>query len=186
MTTQSAIPEDEVTKKRKGGRSFSFTKYHSMKTRNSRNSNPLETRSDHIPEPISLSNWNLEVEITKVIEKGVALGINFNKRSDDSSPKATDEEESQKVIRNQWNLEEEVTKIIEMGAALGFDFNGREVEVAEILARKETEDEERWLIDDDRRRWLIDVEQQANDEQQEMAETGYGVGVWLLSSELKK
>ncbi|KAK1548834.1 hypothetical protein Q3G72_017043 [Acer saccharum] len=39
-----------------------------------------------------------EVEITKVIEKGVALGINFNKRSDDSNLKVTDEEESQNVI----------------------------------------------------------------------------------------
>ncbi|KAK0583850.1 hypothetical protein LWI29_003986 [Acer saccharum] len=60
------------------------------------------------------------------------------------------------------------------------------VALSDNIDAKSTTAGGRWLIDDNRRRWLIDDEQQANDEQQEMAETGRGVVVWLLSGELKK
>ncbi|KAK2634788.1 hypothetical protein Ddye_029580 [Dipteronia dyeriana] len=57
-------------------------------------------------------------EITKFIEKGVALGLDFRSR------KPVDEEGPlNQVSMGEWNLDEEVAKVMETGVALGFDFN---------------------------------------------------------------
>ena len=37
-------------------------------------------------------------------------------------------------------MDDEGTKVMEIGAALGLDFNGREMEMAEIIRRRELED----------------------------------------------
>ena len=56
-------------------------------------------------------NWNLEVEISKVIEKGVALGflnIRNSKKSKESAAAIVDSNKS-----GSWNLSAEVAKVIE-------------------------------------------------------------------------
>ncbi|KAK2641448.1 hypothetical protein Ddye_023211 [Dipteronia dyeriana] len=75
--------------------------------------------------------WNLEVEITKVVEKGVELGYDFNK------------EQKTLITKESWNLEEEISKVIETGSTLGFDFNGIENEMVDQLSRREIEDEDK-------------------------------------------
>ncbi|KAK2657469.1 hypothetical protein Ddye_010521 [Dipteronia dyeriana] len=52
-----------------------------------------------------------------------------------------DKENSKNVNKKEWDLEEEVAKVLETGATLGFDFNGNEVEITEIVAAREREDE---------------------------------------------
>ncbi|KAK0596669.1 hypothetical protein LWI29_017891 [Acer saccharum] len=54
---------------------------------------------------VSPRTWNLAVEMTKVIEKGVALGALSNANRDTQPPSTGSGE--------QWNLDDEVTKIIE-------------------------------------------------------------------------
>ncbi|KAK2654077.1 hypothetical protein Ddye_013933 [Dipteronia dyeriana] len=55
--------------------------------------------------------WNLDVEIMKMVEKGVKLGFDFKS------------EQKTQLSKGNWNLEEEISKVIEKGSALGFDFN---------------------------------------------------------------
>ncbi|KAK2640372.1 hypothetical protein Ddye_028167 [Dipteronia dyeriana] len=75
--------------------------------------------------------WSLEVEITKVVEKGEELGYDFNK------------EQKTLITIGSWNLEEEISKVIEIGSALGFNFNGIENEMVDQLNRREIEDEDK-------------------------------------------
>ena len=89
--------------------------------------------------------WNLEEEIVKVVEKGVAKRLDkkvkLRKKAADTSRWRMDggvDDES-----NSWNTVEEVSKVLEMGAALGFDYNGQEDEVAEYVTLREQEDVER-------------------------------------------
>ncbi|KAK3224067.1 hypothetical protein Dsin_011092 [Dipteronia sinensis] len=82
--------------------------------------------------------WNLEGEITKVIEKRVALGVDMNQRNEES----TDDVEGQNGFKKQWNLDVEVTKIIESGVALGVDFNGKEEEMTKVLTTRDMEEDE--------------------------------------------
>ncbi|KAK4840691.1 hypothetical protein QYF36_015822 [Acer negundo] len=97
--------------------------------------------------------WNLEEEITKVIEKRTAIGLYSDDvvlYSDDVVPKAVNggllESKMGKEITvggNSWNTEEEVAKVVQTGAALGLDYNGLENEIVEYLSLKETEEEGR-------------------------------------------
>ncbi|KAK2642979.1 hypothetical protein Ddye_024742 [Dipteronia dyeriana] len=80
-------------------------------------------------------DMTLEVEISKVIEKGIAFRVNFNQ--------SNEEDERQQRDGLQWNLDLEVAQIIETGVAVGFNCNGKKEEVSTILASKEKEDEDR-------------------------------------------
>ena len=83
--------------------------------------------------------WNLEDKIAKVIEKGVAVGINMQAK------KVRDDSDETRLIHGEvWDLEVEVANVLETGAALGFDFHGEEMEITEILTAKEKEDEDRF------------------------------------------
>ncbi|KAK4856541.1 hypothetical protein QYF36_018547 [Acer negundo] len=105
-----------------------------MRTTNSKEAEQRTKQENQIEEEVGVTmKWNLEKELTKVIENGVALEVNFN------SEKYT--ELSGEI--GQWNLEEEVAKVIETGKALGFDFNSREEEVTVFVARREEEDDDR-------------------------------------------
>lgn len=106
------------------------TKSHRMKTRNSKEVEQGTDFQISIDEEVgNTARWNLAEELTKVIEKGVSLGINFNAESSGEA--------------GQWNLEDEVAKVIETGKALGFDFNSREEEIAVLVAQREEEDDAR-------------------------------------------
>ena len=91
--------------------------------------------------------WNLEEEIAKVIDKGVALGVNFKKNKEKENLKPFDFEDGKEGEKDAtdttWNLEEEVTKVIQMGVALGIDFNGIENEMIKIIDSREEEDDAR-------------------------------------------
>ncbi|KAK0589063.1 hypothetical protein LWI29_009154 [Acer saccharum] len=76
-----------------------------------------------------------EEEITKVIEKGVALGLDWR----NGSKKACNGDGN----NEDWDVEEEVKKVMETGAALGFDFNGNEEEIYKVVSTRECEDEAR-------------------------------------------
>ena len=82
--------------------------------------------------------WSLEEEITKVIEKVVAIGQIVTSKS----RKEGHVQQSSGKDHN-WNLEEEVTKVIEVAVALGFDFNSSEDELGEQIARREREVDDR-------------------------------------------
>ncbi|KAK0596443.1 hypothetical protein LWI29_015734 [Acer saccharum] len=96
--------------------------------------------------------WNLEEEITKVIEKGVALGHIVNSKIIDREKGGANSHNFQEAATtgsrdgqntgvlsadSSWNLDEEVTKVIEVGAALGVDFNSKEAEIREVIVRRE-------------------------------------------------
>ncbi|KAI9197737.1 hypothetical protein LWI28_003456 [Acer negundo] len=67
--------------------------------------------------------WNLENEIARVIEKGVAHGIELKVRK-------------QRIANGrEGDVDEEVTKIVETWVTLGFDFNGRENEISQGLGK---------------------------------------------------
>ncbi|KAK0588408.1 hypothetical protein LWI29_000594 [Acer saccharum] len=114
-------------KKRKCGKRCPTTKSHGMKTRNSK-VNVLSLEKENC------RHWNLEFEITKVIEKGIALSVNFNKSKGDEILTNSGEE---------WNLDVEVAKIIETGVSLGFNFHGKENEMSMVIASRELEDKAR-------------------------------------------
>ncbi|KAK1561161.1 hypothetical protein Q3G72_035079 [Acer saccharum] len=81
--------------------------------------------------------WNLDEEISKVIEKGVELGVDFKLRATCSSEKG-----GKKFNKgDNWSFEEEVAKVIETGAVLGVDFYGREAEILDYLSSREREEE---------------------------------------------
>ncbi|KAK1562338.1 hypothetical protein Q3G72_010430 [Acer saccharum] len=96
-------------KKRRGSKNGGLVIKHAMKSRNKKIGDE--------------GNWNLMVEVVKVIEcqfckKNGPLDGNLDSLS----------------------LDEEITKVIETRAALGFDFEGREEEYSHIIAQKEDED----------------------------------------------
>ncbi|KAI9195477.1 hypothetical protein LWI28_015283 [Acer negundo] len=127
----------KIAKQRKGAKKGMTTKSYKMRTTNSKEAEQRTKQENKIEEEVGVTiKWNLEKELTKVIENGVALGVNFN------SEKYT--ELSGEI--GQWNLEEEVAKVIETGKALGFDFNSREEEVTVFVARREEEDDDRSRI----------------------------------------
>ncbi|KAK0602936.1 hypothetical protein LWI29_038397 [Acer saccharum] len=90
--------------------------------------------------------WSLEEEITKVIERGVALGYVFNPKDKEGS------QNSERINREMrsGSFEEEITKVIEVGTALGFDFNSKEDIIGEEISQREKEDEERMAEANDR------------------------------------
>ncbi|KAK1549436.1 hypothetical protein Q3G72_002119 [Acer saccharum] len=96
--------------KRKEGKKCLSTKSHAMKTRNSK---ALSSRSMDVMDKGVNSNkfLNLEVEITKVIEKGVALGVNFNKSREEAEKGRSIPNQEAEVdrLRSLWNLEKEIT-----------------------------------------------------------------------------
>ncbi|KAI9161881.1 hypothetical protein LWI28_021620 [Acer negundo] len=72
-----------------------------MITRKDKNRDP-ETIRDAGVEEVRLDDpWNLEVEITKVVENGVAMGFDFNFK------------EKSETDKGLWNLDKEITKVIE-------------------------------------------------------------------------
>ncbi|KAI9201587.1 hypothetical protein LWI28_025649 [Acer negundo] len=91
--------------------------------------------------------WNLEEEISKVIENGVAKRLEkewrLRGRADGNGRWIMDGGVEGVSRKASWNTEEEVTKVVEIGAELGFDYNGQEDEVVEFVTMRENEDEER-------------------------------------------
>ncbi|KAK1581153.1 hypothetical protein Q3G72_003625 [Acer saccharum] len=71
------------------------------------------------------------VEITKEIEKGAALGVDF--KTNDGVSNGNDH----------WSVDEEIAKVIETSTALGLDFNRNEDLMAEIIKDREREDKDR-------------------------------------------
>ncbi|KAK2648435.1 hypothetical protein Ddye_015924 [Dipteronia dyeriana] len=88
-------------------------------------------------------SWNLEEELSKVIEKGVAMGQfkvpNIVNKSGNTTVGSSGDS------AGGWSLSDEVVKVIEMGCALGFDFNGKVGRVAAEIDRREKDDEARYL-----------------------------------------
>ncbi|KAK1581655.1 hypothetical protein Q3G72_007744 [Acer saccharum] len=126
----------KTTKQRRATKKGVATKCHKMRTRNSKDTYQVSVQEERIEVEVGgLMRWNLGEEMAKVIEKGVALCVNFKSRDAEMSEGDMD--------NGQWNLEDEVAKVIEVGKALGFDFNGREDEVAVFVARREEEDDDR-------------------------------------------
>ncbi|KAK1553731.1 hypothetical protein Q3G72_002783 [Acer saccharum] len=90
--------------------------------------------------------WNLEDEITKVIERREARG----RCREEAGPAVVganlENAGEVNIIEGRgtsWNTEEEVAKVIEVGADLGFDYNGNEDEIVEYLSLREKEDDDR-------------------------------------------
>ncbi|KAI9162211.1 hypothetical protein LWI28_024947 [Acer negundo] len=105
-----------------------------MKTRKSK---PPQLSVSGRQKRIKKVTWNFDDEITKVIEKGREIGVDFKFK-----PTSNREDEGDKQYKGErWILEEEVTKVIETGAALGIVFNGREAEIIEFLSSGKREDE---------------------------------------------
>jgi hypothetical protein len=130
--TQVTERGGEITagKKRGGG----ITRTHPMKTRRF----SLKPNS-----AIKKVKWNIENEIAKVIEEGVARRIEHISRRQKflNEDCRTDTEDNSSLS---WKVDEEVTKVIETGVKLGFDFNGNELEISQVLATMEMEDEARF------------------------------------------
>ncbi|KAK3199332.1 hypothetical protein Dsin_022747 [Dipteronia sinensis] len=92
---------------------------------------------------------SLKVEVAKIIEKGVSLGIiNSNKEEVQATKDNTETEQHGGVkVSNMipWNLEVELARTLETGVALGFNFHGKENEILEVILSKEQQDEERGI-----------------------------------------
>ncbi|KAK2663529.1 hypothetical protein Ddye_002103 [Dipteronia dyeriana] len=73
--------------------------------------------------------WNLEEEISKVIEEGVSRGLDLKVRQKNNTKGTTEqaqsEENEDQVMQSSsyWDLEVEITKILQTEVALGFDYN---------------------------------------------------------------
>ncbi|KAK3205575.1 hypothetical protein Dsin_019621 [Dipteronia sinensis] len=124
----------------------SSVKCHGMKTRKDRRS--IAAGFDDIRGGISGSNsvrgrWNLEVELTKAVEKGVAMG--YFKVPSSINDRGAGIAGSRESADGGWSFSNEVAKVIEMGVALGLDFKGKEDEVVAEIDRREKEDEARFL-----------------------------------------
>ncbi|KAK0603910.1 hypothetical protein LWI29_010034 [Acer saccharum] len=102
----------KTSKHRRGRKKVVRPKSHHMRTRNSRDPEPEAVQDAGVEEEEGVTvRWNLGDEMAKVIEKRVALGINFNAEKD------SDEQGEDSINpREQWNLEEKVTRIIETGS----------------------------------------------------------------------
>ncbi|KAK3225737.1 hypothetical protein Dsin_005599 [Dipteronia sinensis] len=75
--------------------------------------------------------WNLEVEITKIIEEAAKADTNLQ---------AVQGEENNQM----WDVEVEVAKVIEIGVALSFDFNNKNNELVNEILKRELADVERF------------------------------------------
>ncbi|KAK1568772.1 hypothetical protein Q3G72_028490 [Acer saccharum] len=126
----SSMVVSSISKKSKGKKREFSLKIHPMKTRSS------ILKIGQVRDIVGNSSrkgrvvWNSKEEITKVIEKGVVLGLNLKYRSS-VIRKANQLHEGLKDSDVIWDLEEEITKVLETGAALSFDFNGKENEIIE-------------------------------------------------------
>ncbi|KAI9166259.1 hypothetical protein LWI28_029071 [Acer negundo] len=123
-----------------------YVKRHGMKTRKDRRliSQGLEDLRKGISSSyLGKGCRNLDVELSKVIEKGVELG--FLKFPNSGDKGGVDNEERDDNLAVAWSLSEEVAKVIETGVALRFDFSGRMDKNAAEISRREKEDEERFL-----------------------------------------
>ncbi|KAK0592658.1 hypothetical protein LWI29_023017 [Acer saccharum] len=146
---EKATCEEFTIGKRKsmksGGKMISSFKRHGMVTRKDRSleHNASGTASERCPNKIlAKGRWNLKDEVTKVIEKGVALGVINVKAGGNGGEVRSVGSNEEKLVNG--NLSEEVAKVMEVGVALGFDFNGKEDSVSEEIRRRETEDEARF------------------------------------------
>ncbi|KAI9200466.1 hypothetical protein LWI28_008397 [Acer negundo] len=149
----------KVLSNRRGQKKSYPAKCHAMRIRNSKNrAVRSDQATDNVQGDSSMWRWNLEKELTKFIEKGVALNVNMNRINTISSVDGTVEIKLQNGIKDRWNLDVEVTKIIKTGVALGFYFNRREEEMAVILAKREVEDVRGAKIKLDGRRSLLEPE----------------------------
>ncbi|KAK1575503.1 hypothetical protein Q3G72_006061 [Acer saccharum] len=110
---------------KKGICNRSSVKIHGMKTRKDKSLLPQvaeEIGNRNMGATSGKGRWNLDDEITKIIEKGVALGfINIRKSVKRNGPESAIVEHGKS---ESWNLSDEVAKVIETGIALGIDFNG--------------------------------------------------------------
>ncbi|KAK3218309.1 hypothetical protein Dsin_012279 [Dipteronia sinensis] len=118
-------------------RGYSYNK-HNMKTRHFKgrelegineadNKKSLE-KGRGLEDGSNNSRWCLEEEIAKMIETRTSKGVDF---------KATGNEV---YVDDHWNVEDKVAKVIQTGVELGFDFNGDEMQVANVITRREVED----------------------------------------------
>ncbi|KAI9198958.1 hypothetical protein LWI28_025070 [Acer negundo] len=82
--------------------------------------------------------WNLEAEMSKVIEKGVELWLLKSSRTEVGRKGVGKDDVGGGTTS--WNISQEVVKVIEIGIALGFDFNGQEKEVSDEILRHKLED----------------------------------------------
>ena len=80
--------------------------------------------------------------MTKVIEKGVALGL-LNKRKSITRTGVVTAQATSNMLGS-WKLSNEVIKVIETGFALGIDFNRKKDMVSEEIAKREKKDEDRF------------------------------------------
>ncbi|KAK3205564.1 hypothetical protein Dsin_019610 [Dipteronia sinensis] len=136
----------------------SSVKCHGMKTRKDRRS--IAAGFDDIRGGISGPNsvrgrWNLEVELTKAVEKGVAMG--YFKVPSSINDRGAGIAGSRESADGGWSFSNEVAKVIEMGVALGLDFKGKEDEVVAEIDRREKEDEARGLGRMEKRRVVRDL-----------------------------
>ncbi|KAK0600143.1 hypothetical protein LWI29_012039 [Acer saccharum] len=101
----------KTTKQRRATKKGVATKCHKMRTRNSKDTYQVSVQEERIEVEVGgLMRWNLGEEMAKVIEKGVALGVNFKSRDAEMSEGDMD--------NGQWNLEDEVAKVIEKNGGL--------------------------------------------------------------------
>ncbi|KAK3199767.1 hypothetical protein Dsin_023182 [Dipteronia sinensis] len=127
-------------------KTISSVKRHGMKTRKDRNS--ICQGLDELRKGISSSipdkdRWDVDVELSKVVEKGVELGyLKFPKSVNNGGVANEGRGDSSAEARS---LNEEVAKVIEMEVELGFDFNGSVDKVAAEISRREKDDETRYL-----------------------------------------
>ncbi|KAK0602838.1 hypothetical protein LWI29_037465 [Acer saccharum] len=98
------------SKKGRGRNRGCSQKSHRMQTRDSKvgekSSQMCQFEQRDESESIK-KGWNLEVEITKEIEKGAALGVDFKTNDGVSND------------NDHWSVDEEIAKVIETGTALG-------------------------------------------------------------------
>ncbi|KAK3199675.1 hypothetical protein Dsin_023090 [Dipteronia sinensis] len=132
----------DFTHMKGASRVSTFSKVHRMKTRKDATVNSVIVQSSDRTEGYKsnvFERWNLEIEVTKIIEKGVELG-HIIPTSATGDRKIT--REGSREQTGSWNLSQEVAKVIEMGLALGFDYDGEELVVGNEVARRVIEDED--------------------------------------------
>ncbi|KAK3199477.1 hypothetical protein Dsin_022892 [Dipteronia sinensis] len=144
----SSMKKAELGKKvnmKKSGKITSNFKSHGMKTRNDRvldSQVSSEEARRNIDVSLSKGRWNLEVEIAKVIEKGVALGFINGSIAQKNSEVGINDEKRKKSVS--WSFSEEVANVIKARVALGFYFNGDEDVILEEIMRRELKDDVRF------------------------------------------
>lgn len=135
-----AIRNNRLSRNR--GRGISSCKRHGMVTRKDRSKEVNDSSvlgSSCKRKESSTVKWDLEMEIAKVMEKGIELGILKGLNAGKGDEDLHVSEKCQQT--DNWRLSEEVAKVIEVGIALGFDFNGKVDYVSEEIRRRVVEDE---------------------------------------------